>query len=164
MRNLVVDLTANCADRQAHPDPRHKGEDVTYSGRTSPGGSPGLGRAADRPCVACSGPAEQWAYRHSDHDRQADTKGREAGLTYGADPGALRGDVRCLPQAMRRRAPPSGAVRWALVGPCGAAHGAERMFDFLGSAAHSLRPHRLAGVGPIEAPSPTLCVPHGLVS
>lgn len=50
MRNRVVDLTANCADRQAHPDPRHKGEDVTYSGRTSPGGSPGLGRGR-RPAV-----------------------------------------------------------------------------------------------------------------
>lgn len=85
IRNVVAGVSTNCADRQAHPDPRHKGQYLTYSGAHHRVAAQ-LGRAADRPCVACSGAAEHWAYRHSDHDQRADAKGREAGMTYSADP------------------------------------------------------------------------------
>lgn len=117
IRNVVAGVTTNCADREAHPDPRHKGQDVSCSGAHTRVAAQ-LGKAADRPCVGCDGPAEHWAYRHSDHHRRTDAEGREAGMTYSADP--AHHWAMCRPCHKRwddghRRAVPSGGLSVALV-------------------------------------------------
>jgi hypothetical protein len=87
MRNLVSGLTVNCADRANHPDPRFKGDDVTYDGAHNRVKGE-RGSASGYPCALCGGPAEQWAYRHSDPDQKVGTsdKGNGLGLTYSSTP------------------------------------------------------------------------------
>ena len=87
LSNLVSGSPTNCADRANHPDPRFKGDDVTYDGAHNRVKGE-RGSASDYPCALCGGPAEQWAYRHSDPDQKVGTsgKGKGKGSTYSPDP------------------------------------------------------------------------------
>jgi hypothetical protein len=83
--NLIQGLTTNCADRDRHVDPRFKGADITYDGAHNR--VKGIrGSASGYPCALCGGPAQQWAYRHSDPDQKIGTHGKGKGSAYSTDP------------------------------------------------------------------------------
>jgi hypothetical protein len=80
-RNLASGLTLNCADRSKHPDPRSKGEAVSYSGAHNRVRLQ-RGSASLRRCRFCGGQAEQWAYSHAGLSEQRDSHGKEKGKPY----------------------------------------------------------------------------------
>ena len=83
--NLISGLTVNCADRANHPDPRFKGDDVTYDGAHNRVKGE-RGSASGYPCALCGGPAMDWAYRHSDPDQKVGTSGKGKGKAYSPNP------------------------------------------------------------------------------
>ena len=85
LANLIQGLTVNCADRASHPDPRFKGDDVTYDGAHNRVKGE-RGSASNYPCAMCGGQAQSWAYRHSDPDQKVGTSGKGKGFTYSTNP------------------------------------------------------------------------------
>jgi hypothetical protein len=81
LSNLTSGVTTNCADRSKHPDPRSKGETVSYSGAHNRVKLQ-RGSASLHPCRFCGGQAEQWAYSHAGVSEQRDSHGKEKGKPY----------------------------------------------------------------------------------
>jgi len=85
VKNLVIGMTVNCADRDRHIDPRFQGDSIGYDGAHNR--VKGIrGSASGYPCALCGGPAQQWAYRHSDPDQKIGVYGKGKGRAYSSDP------------------------------------------------------------------------------
>ena len=85
LSNLVSGATVRCTDRSQHPDPRSKGDDITYDGAHNRTKAK-RGSASSYRCWKCGGQARDWAYSHTDSDEKRMDNGREAGRPYTTDP------------------------------------------------------------------------------
>jgi hypothetical protein len=83
--NLTSGVTTNCADRERHPDPRFRGEAITYDGAHNRVHAI-KGSASAHPCWRCGGQAEHWAYSHAASDERAMIVGKERGRPYSPNP------------------------------------------------------------------------------
>jgi hypothetical protein len=81
VRNVTAGVTTHCADRTYHPDPRHKGAEVTYDGMHNRV-SRERGPASQHTCVACGEQADHWAYDHGDPDQLCQQWGKEKGRVF----------------------------------------------------------------------------------
>jgi cytochrome c553 len=123
--NLLSGATVNCADRENHLDPRHKGEDIGYDGAHNRVKAI-KGSASQFPCAECGGPARHWAYSHADAAELRMTHGRQAGSPYSANPDHYAPMcVKCharFDSGRRQWAPGEGLsleylARWAFANP-----------------------------------------------
>lgn len=92
LQNLTSGATVHCGNREHHPDPRVRGDDITYSAAHHRVAR-AKGRASERRCARCPAQAEQWAYTHSDPDWRADADGKDKGKPYSLDPAHY--EARC---------------------------------------------------------------------
>lgn len=84
LQNVLSGKTLDCASREHHPDPRFKGDRITYDGAHNRVKAI-KGSASRHPCARCGNPAEQWAYSHADVAQQQMNDGREKGRPYSAN-------------------------------------------------------------------------------